>query len=131
MEKVNIHLITGREKATIIRELTDNELQDLGGKIANQVVLMGEREDSWKEELKARNDEKKADTTQLKTLAKQRKTGHFEGEMEVGLILDQDGKRMLQVDMETGQILATRIATTAERQQSIDFEGTENVRKLG
>jgi len=129
MEKVNIHLITGREKATIIRTLTDSELQDLGGKIANHVVVMDERESAWKEEAKARSEEKKADTLQLKTLAKQRKTGYFEGDVEVGLVLEEGGKRMIQVDLETGEILGYRIATQAERQQVIDFDS--NIRKIG
>lgn len=131
MRTVNIALIAGQEKTTIIRQLSDNELQELGGKIADQVVLMDERELDWKSESKFRNDEKKADTIQLKTLAKQRKTGHFEGEMTVGLVLDESGKRMLQIDLETGEVLGDRLATQAERQLSLDLEVDTNVRKLG
>lgn len=131
MEKQNIHLIVGRERATIVRNLSDSELQDLGGKIANHVVLMDERETAWKAEAKARADEKKEDATQLKTLAKQRKTGYFEGEMEVGLILSENGANMLRVDLETGEVLGQRPATIAERQQQIDFEPENNIRKIG
>lgn len=122
MSKQNISLITGREVATIRRNLTESEIEGLGEKLATIVQELNEEAEAWKEESKAYNDAKKQKTKHLKELSKQRLSGVMEGDFEVGLMLDENGVNMLQIDLETGEVVGTRRATISEKQMRLDFD---------
>lgn len=122
MSRANLSLIVGREMATIKRNLTETEIEALGEKLATTVQELNEEAEAWKEESKAYNDAKKQKTKHLKDLSKQRISGILEGDFEVGLMLDDDGSTMLQIDLESGEVLGRRRATLAEKQMRIDFE---------
>jgi len=121
-DKINLNLITGREIATIKRDLTETEIEGLGEKLATLVEEINTDADNWKAESKAYNDAKKQKNAELKSLARQRKEGVLEGDFEVGLMLDADGNTMLRIDLETGEVIGTRRATMSEKQMRIDFE---------
>jgi len=122
MSRINLSLVVGRETATIKRALTETEIEALGEKLATTVQELNDEADAWKEESKAYNDAKKQKTEYLKDLSKQRISGIMEGDFEVGLMLDEDGSTMLQIDMESGEVVGRRRATLAEKQMRIEFD---------
>lgn len=124
MSRINLSLVVSRETATIKRALTETEIEALGEKLATTVQELNDEADAWKEESKAYNDAKKQKTEYLKDLSKQRISGIMEGDFEVGLMLDEDGSTMLQIDMESGEVVGRRRATLAEKQMRIEFEDT-------
>ena len=123
MSRINLSLVVSRETATIKRALTETEIEALGEKLATTVQELNDEADAWKEESKA-YDAKKQKTEYLKDLSKQRISGIMEGDFEVGLMLDEDGSTMLQIDMESGEVVGRRRATLAEKQMRIEFEDT-------
>lgn len=122
MSRINLSLVVGRETATIKRALTETEIEALGEKLATTVQELNDEANAWKEESKAYNDAKKQKTEYLKDLSKQRISGIMEGDFEVGLMLDEDGSTMLQIDMESGEVVGRRRATLAEKQMRIEFD---------
>ena len=122
MSRINLSLVVGRETATIKRALTETEIEALGEKLATTVQELNDEAEAWKEESKAYNDAKKQKTEYLKDLSKQRISGIMEGDFEVGLMLDEDGSTMLQIDMESGEVVGRRRATLAEKQMRIEFD---------